>query len=136
MTSPTEALQHERDEQRRAILNMVAGPVLDAEVHRVVFGHRLRNVKGTWVQEDDPGGQWKPVPPYSTAVASAWSVVEQMRPKYAIEIRDRDERLHQAVWEVELDPYEAIPGGWAQAETFPLAACRAALLATFEARQP
>lgn len=99
--------------------------------------------RSAWLAEkgfgpDDPeeglvlGHDWtclNVVEEYSTDIAAAWLVVEQMRASgFSFEMSDHDERTHRPVWEVLFRG--PIADGWATEDTPALAICRAALAAT------
>jgi hypothetical protein len=116
---------------RDEILNMPAGREMDALVAEKVFGRKTAWFSG-------PGGPvitggtmakvstWTPIKPYSTDIAAAWEVVEKM-------ISNGWRFYLRAVgtyFEVEFQKggSDGIHTGYIDAETFPLAVGRAAIL--------
>lgn len=126
MTSPTEALAHALAEQREKILAMVAGPELDKKISLTIFGQ----LPFTWPGHSDLSvyngeevtPHITPLPPYSTDPGAAWLVIEVVRAQWGFRIEDTPEAWITVT----------IGRQTACAETFPLAACRAALLARLE----
>jgi hypothetical protein len=131
---------------RAAVPAMVAGRALDAEVDRVVFGHRVRMLASggaQWWGETEAFTGWHNVPPYSTDIAAAWLVVEKLTAEgYWMSLEGWDKNtLLEASWtasfwcdrgacSVHGGPSDSGHGsGDVSADTAPLAICRAALAA-------
>jgi hypothetical protein len=140
-----------------------AGPLLDAEIAKRVFGdtteygsvpqHQWNPVAGYWPHDDRRQcircKDWEGdsvactiVPsPYSTYINAAWRVIENMRERGIwLAIRPVSEAAG-ALWHVSNHSEECIPynGDWdmefssASAATAPLAICNAALMALGDA---
>lgn len=132
MTNPTEALAFERAERERAILSLAAGRELDAAVQRVVFGS-LVEMDSDGPRYVTPGSSaWKGqrVPPYSSDPGAAILVCEQFGWFEIRAVRYDDEGRWGCTVMV---GQPGQPGVSEHAETFPLAVCRAALLAKLAA---
>lgn len=115
---------------KEQILNMPAGREIDALIAERVMGwtRSHRGARGTQFY-DVPGWGVRSegaIPDFSTKIAAAWLVVEKMT-----ERDDGDCGLITTVrgWSCE---FGAASMKYANAETAPLAICRAALLATME----
>jgi len=92
------------------IMNMPAGREMDTLIAKSIFG----NVKKSW--------DWEfTLPSYSTDISAAWRVVEKMSDGET----PNDVELRTSVRGWRCDFFK----GYANAETAPLAICRAALLA-------
>lgn len=129
----------------------VAGPELDAEVHRLVFGitdfdshpwHadwvRLVPFEGVYDEQCSRcgarrGGSWPRyesgpcaarVPRYSTDIAAAWKVVECLAEMGQTVNTATMNGYHGAYVQ---SAFLSSIGKWIEAETMPLAICRAAL---------
>lgn len=128
---------------RDEILAESAGPRLDRWVGERVMGLHERRRRG-WLfdlvipggtnQVDfcKPGDCWSACPKYSTAIRDAWRVVEKLQGRYRVEIhmpggeRAGDDHVEVCLWS---DFWEQEkPDVVVQADTLPLAICRAALL--------
>jgi hypothetical protein len=119
-----------------------AGREADAEIARAVFGksvrmvYRSREIGQDFFQWDDGvqfGGEW--VPPYSTDIAAAWTIIEQVgtlifsrRQRFfaALAIMARTSSGEFIAWPAALFLFGRPDSGL---PPFPLAICRAALLA-------
>lgn len=130
--------------------NVQAGPELDAEIARRVFGHESATVvnanlpsKYRYMKTDCftprkckelgycPEGGCMDMPHYSTDIAEAWLVVEKMRERgWRFVVRDGAERgvpYVVTLW----GPHDGSPTivHVDEGDTAPLAICRAALAA-------
>lgn len=107
-------------------VSMEAGPALDAEISRVVFGiawklHPYCVINGVrkdvptwmydedWCSPDDPPGGWtwgvKP-PPYSTDITAAWTVVEHLKSLGGAVLVEYQQTKNWPEEMTELDPAE------------------------------
>lgn len=167
MNDPREALaieagqqQAAREARRQEILAMEAGPALNALVAEQVFGwvraepdYRPQYAPLGYVLmppttlapywhvavDDAPRASdaWILVPPYSTDVAAAWSLVPRLNDLgFEVELKMFAKTSHCQVRVGETDKPPARCTHWFdRADTFHLALCRAGLLATSD-RQP
>lgn len=104
---------------------MMAGRELDAEIFCRVFG-RERGPDGWFRHPGAPGWPTNPddVPPYSTDLAAAWEIIQHFGSVVQLV------RYPDAIWRCTLwNPRLRCWRREAQANTMPLAVCRAALAA-------
>jgi hypothetical protein len=121
---------------KEEVLALPAGRELDAKIHH--FLHHRHTVEGEVYCMGDhhrsEDCEWLPLPKYSTDIAAAWEVVEVLERKQIVVRIDRlpewDLGRGEAVWQVVFDALELTPSFKAEADTAPLAICRAALLTT------
>ena len=120
------------------ILNMQAGREMDALIAEKVMGDNIKRFiwkrygKPDAIQDPDYGG-----PRYfSTDIAAAWGVVEKMGYNWSLsrdvgrcgsDYETKGDMLYRFIYTAPGMPMEGVT-----AETFPLAVCRAALLAKAE----
>lgn len=100
---------------KEEMLKMSAGKGADALVHKYVFG-RLNNVDNALFTE---------IPPYSTYIAAAWTVVEKVKETSTRE-RPVEITFYHGLWHCDFG--QSIHTECFD-ESLPLAICRAALLA-------
>ena len=123
---------------RDDILNMPAGREMDALIEKLVFCHApYLDSLDIWRVAVDENME-RVLPKYSTDIAAAWEVVEKFdRTSWDVNIYSQTES-DVPTWEVALYEYfENGVGriGKAEADTAPLAICRAALLAVMDGGQ-
>jgi hypothetical protein len=120
-----------------------AGPELDVQVQRVVFGTKIKSIRcpndnPDWPMYIPSGKPWRthaidaiPVPKYSTSIEAAWLIVEAF-PSCCFRI-DRERaagiRYDATIIMDGEQPYDHGRTIHAMAATAPLAICRAALSA-------
>ena len=104
---------------REQICDMTDGREMDALVAEKVFGIYRADFPGV----NGESHFWTAVERYSTEPSAAWQIVEKLRET------DRliDIGCHYHGWACDIDR-SRMPHFWANADTMPLAVCRAALL--------
>jgi hypothetical protein len=111
-----------------------AGPHLDAEIRRVVFGEAATPYPGGAFVRVAPPEEWRRVPAYSSRIEAAWLVVTRLRAiGLGVVIGSASDG-----WEVEITTTEALEqqgyhGCSAPVGPLPLSICRAALHACSDA---
>jgi len=123
---------------RDDILNMPAGREMDAQIAQSVFGMRLTKNHGLaggfyWVGNGVQFGimQEQDTPAYSTDISAAWEVVEKMG--NVDKLHDVELRTSIRGWICNI--FNSFDSFEVNADTAPLAICRAALLAVMDGGQ-
>lgn len=114
---------------REQVLAMGAGREVDALLLQRVFGINCGSKQGYDELIDENGSV---VPIYSADISAAWKVVKHLSKKYGVNVYEDE----GAPCECKLHKWSSEPNHEAEAETAPLAICRAALLTTLEEETP
>lgn len=116
LTDLREALAHDAEQQRQRILQLSAGAELDALVHERIFDCRITCSAGINCAD---------IPPYSTDAGAAMAVLDKW-----VEWEVRHHRDDTYTVTLKVGSVSCV----VHAATWELAACRAALLATWKPR--